>query len=109
MADRRSAKQANHGERRTRERAKRGGSANWALVDRETLAYAVTVVASWGGALRLGYTRDGGAYSIGVYGDGEPYTEYIRPNESVEEYLQQLAVDFGGIVGDGSLSGDAAK
>jgi len=85
------------------------GSANWALVDPEVLRYVVTVVASWGGALRLGYTRDGGAYSIGVYGDGEPYTEYLRPNENVEEYLQQLAIDFGGVVGDGSLSGKGTK
>jgi translation initiation factor 1 (eIF-1/SUI1) len=44
-----------------------------------------------GGAIRLGKTRDGGAFAVGVYGDGgDPYTEYLRPDESVTEFLIAL-------------------
>lgn len=67
-----------------------GNPADWQGVNGELLARTVAVVAMRGGALRLGYTRDGGAYSIGVYGDGEPYTEYVRPGEGIEDYLIAL-------------------
>lgn len=100
MADRRSAKQANHGESRRQKRTPVGGVANWAAVNGDLLLHTLAVVAHTGGALRLGYTRDGGAYAIGIYGDGEPYTEYVRPSEDIDRYLAELAVDFGGD-GDG--------
>jgi hypothetical protein len=52
-------------------------------------------VALAGGALRLGYTADGGAYAIGVYGDGpEAYTEYIRPSENLDKVLSELEQTF---------------
>ena len=40
-----------------------------------------------GGAIRFGYTRDGGAYAVGLYYGGETCTEYIRPGEDVEQAL----------------------
>lgn len=65
--------------------------ADWTAVDGRWLAEAIAAVAARGGALRFGYTRDGGAYAVGVYGDGDkPYTDYIKPGESVEAYLEQL-------------------
>jgi hypothetical protein len=67
------------------------GVADWASVNGELLAAVIGIVAKNGGALRFGYTRDGGAYSVGIYGDGEkPYTDYIRPTEDVEQYLRDL-------------------
>jgi hypothetical protein len=51
----------------------------------------VTTLASTGGAIRFGYTSDGGAYAIGIYGDGEPYTDYVKPAEDINEYLKDLA------------------
>jgi hypothetical protein len=47
-----------------------------------------------GGALRLGYTRDGGAYAVGVYGDGTPFTEYIPPSDDIEVYLKGIIEDY---------------
>lgn len=64
--------------------------ADWNNVNPALLMTAIGVVALRGGALRLGYTRDGGAYSIGVYGDGEPYTDYVRPNEDIDAYFERI-------------------
>jgi hypothetical protein len=70
--------------------------ADWAAADAQLLLEAVAVVALRGGAIRFGYTRDGGAYSIGIYGSGEPYTEYVRPSEDIDYYLRGIIEDFGG-------------
>lgn len=67
------------------------GPADWSSVDPRFIRDAIAAVSALGGALRFGYTSDGGAYAVGVYGDGtKPYTEYIRPDESVEGFLEQL-------------------
>jgi len=68
--------------------------ADWGAQDAGTILRAIEVVAKQGGALRFGYTRDGGAYAIGVMGDGEPYTEYLRPNDDVGEYLRVLIAQW---------------
>lgn len=71
------------------------GIADWATVEAETLKRCIVTVALAGGALRLGYTADGGAYAIGVYGDGpEAYTEYVRPSENLDKVLQELEQTF---------------
>lgn len=72
----------------------REGIADWASADAELLRRAIETVARTGGALRFGYTRDGGAYSIGVYGDGDPYTEYIRPSEDLNAFLSDICESF---------------
>lgn len=71
------------------------GVADWATVDGAVLARAVAAIARDGGALRLGYTRDGGAYAIGFYGDGEPFTEYVPPDDSLDEFLKGVIDDYG--------------
>lgn len=65
--------------------------ANWEAVDGDVLKSVIELVADTDGALRFGRSRDGGAYSVGVYGDGEPYTEYIPGTEDITTYLQELA------------------
>lgn len=67
-----------------------GSIADWETVDAALVLRAIGIVSRQGGALRFGYTRDGGAYAIGVMGDGEPYTEYLRPSDDVGEYLRIL-------------------
>jgi hypothetical protein len=47
-----------------------------------------------GGAIRIGATRDGGAYAIGVYGFGEPFTEYCGASEDFSVFCGQLASDL---------------
>lgn len=71
-------------------RRNRGASADWESVDAQLLKDAIVSAGSRGGALRLGYTSDGGAYSIGIYGDGDPYNEYCRPSEDVEQLLRDI-------------------
>lgn len=68
--------------------------ADWGSVAPEIIMFAIEQVTQKGGALRFGYTSDGGAYALGIYGDGEPYTEYFRPNEDVTGYLQELGEYF---------------
>jgi hypothetical protein len=47
-----------------------------------------------GGALRLGYSRDGGAYAVGVYGDGDPYTLYHPPEDDIDALLAKIENAF---------------
>lgn len=68
--------------------------ADWTGVSSDSLREAIGAVTASGGAIRFGYTRDGGAYAIGILGDGDPYTEYLRPSDDVEGYLRDLAEDF---------------
>jgi len=70
------------------------GIADWETADAALLLRTVATVAATGGALRLGYTRDGGAYSVGIYGDGDPYTEYIRPSEDLDAFLRDVLESF---------------
>ena len=72
-----------------------GNTADWTGASGELLKAAIAAIARRGGALRLGYTRDGGAYAIGIYGDGEPFTEYVPPSDDIDEYLQGVIDDYG--------------
>lgn len=63
-------------------------------VDPGILKETLQVVALAGGALRLGFTRDGGAFAIGVYGDGDPYTVYCAPSEDITATLRAIRDGF---------------
>jgi len=66
--------------------------ADWASVDADAIRNAISAVGSIGGALRFGYTRDGGCYAVGIYGlETQPYTEYPRPGTDVAAFLSELA------------------
>lgn len=81
--------------RRFRREIPESEGANWENVEPQILWMAIRAVAMNGGALRLGNTRDGGAYAIGVYGDGaKPYTEYLRPSEDLNEFFTDLIEAF---------------
>jgi len=67
-----------------------GGSADWTAANGTLMARAVASIGKEGGALRFGYTRDGGAYSIGVYDGDEKRTIYVSPNEDIDQVLQEL-------------------
>jgi hypothetical protein len=68
--------------------------ADWDGVDAELLRKVIATVAKRGGAIRFGYTRDGGSYAIGILGDGDPYTEYLRPTDDVSAYFEGLIADW---------------
>ena len=71
-----------------------GNVADWAGVDSDTLRKCVAAVCITGDAIRLGYTRDGGAYAVALLHNGESTTEYISPNDDIEEYLKGLTSDY---------------
>jgi len=79
-----------------RRRRQRGNQipADWESVDAIALRRVIASITLSGGAIRFGYTRDGGAYAIGILGDGDPYTEYLRPSDDIDGYLADLADDF---------------
>lgn len=88
-----SSRKIEHDKRRDPERPRRrpmaqSEPADWSLADAALLVRLIVNVAGCGGAVRFGYTSDGGAYAIGFYGDGEPYTEYIRPSQDIDAALQ---------------------
>lgn len=68
--------------------------ANWLDANPDVLRRAISSAASTGGALRFGYSRDGGAFAIGVYGDGDPYTDFVGGNEPIDEYLDDYVKLF---------------
>jgi putative hemolysin len=84
-------------ENHKRRRANRGNTnpADWGGADAKVVLRAIEIVARAGGALRFGYTRDGGSYAIGVLGDGDPYTDYIRPTDDLTAYLEGIIDDWG--------------
>lgn len=65
-------------------------TADWAGADASLLSRAICAAAITGGALRFGYSRDGGAYAVGIYGDGDPYTEFFKPDEDLDQILTDI-------------------
>jgi hypothetical protein len=85
------AKELKQQQYKRRQRSRHGEPADWSTQDGQKLIELVATIAASGGAIRFGYTRDGGAFAIGIYGDGEPYTEYLRPGEDIEALLRDVA------------------
>lgn len=65
------------------------GRASWAAANVGLLTKLIVTVTSRGGAIRLGYTRDGGAYAVGFYYGSESVTKYCRPTEDLSEFLAE--------------------
>lgn len=64
-------------------------------VDMAYLIELMVAVERVGGAIRLGTTRDGGAFAIGVYGDGpDVYNVYANNVEKLHEHFENLAEVF---------------
>ncbi|MBT8449369.1 MAG: hypothetical protein KJO69_06745 [Gammaproteobacteria bacterium] len=53
----------------------------------DLLKRLIAVVAKHG-TITFGYTRDGGAYYINYWVDGESFKEYLRPTEDADAFLQ---------------------
>ncbi len=68
--------------------------ADWGGCDPKILVSAIESVTKCGGAIRFGYSADGGAYSIGIYGDGEPFTEYKPGDADVDRWLEGIKLDY---------------
>ena len=84
-----------------------GGISDYESADAGLLKEAIVTAASTGGALRFGYTSDGGAYAIGIYGDGEPYTEYVSPHQDIDITLKLIIELFKAIADDRATAAKA--
>lgn len=67
-----------------------GSQADWGTVEPKVVMALISAVALRGGATRFGYTRDGGAYSLGIYMDDDRETWYFRPYENLAQVLGDL-------------------
>lgn len=87
-----------NGKRRARKAPGRSTNpVNWNEVDREIILRVITAATRAGGAVRFGGTRDNGALALGVYGDGDPYTEYFRDGDDCATFIEDLTNVFTGI------------
>lgn len=77
-----------------RRRGRNAEPADWANAAADNLRSAVVAVTRAGCAIRFGYSRDGSAYAVGILGDGDPYTEWVRPGEDINEWLTELVLDW---------------
>ena len=65
--------------------------ANYSKVDGQRALELLEILTTRGLAVRFGKSRDGGAYAVGVYGDGQaPYTDFLKPDEDIIQYLREL-------------------
>jgi len=85
-------------------KSRSGGVADWTGATEKLLVRAIATAAKCGGALRLGYSRDGGAYAVGIYGDGEPYTLFWKPSEDIDVALQDI-IDLFEAIADEQVAG----
>jgi hypothetical protein len=75
---------------RKRDRNKEGSEvAEWMRFDPVDLVKFISTLAACGGAVRFGYTKDGGAFAMGLYYDGESETQYCKPNEDIAAFLAE--------------------
>lgn len=72
----------------------KGDVADYANVGAQSLHTAITAVTSADCAIQFGYTKDGSTFVVRIVGDGDPYNEFVRPSEDMDEYLRALAADY---------------
>lgn len=77
-----------------RRRRQHDNDADWTAVEPGPLRALIGAITATGGAVRFGYTKDGGAFSLGVYGDGKPYTEFLPGSGDVEAWIEGFILDF---------------
>lgn len=98
MTDEKSKKQsqtkATDSPRQVRQRRQernngRGNSetADWQSVDSESVIELIARVTSLKGTITFGYTKDGGAYYVNYYVDGQSDRIYIRPQEDIDRRI----------------------
>jgi len=76
------------------DKRKGGTVADWANAEPELVLQLVCSVGREGGAVRLGYTKDGGAYSIGIYLGADSKTYYCNEAEGINDKVRELKEYF---------------
>jgi hypothetical protein len=77
-------------------RKNRGGGeiADWGSADPTLIGRAVSLATRKGASITFGYTRDGGAMRLSLFAGGKQTDDYIRPTESVDDFLTAFIQDF---------------
>lgn len=82
-------------QRQTRRRNRgRAVQADWGTISADILVAAISAVTQHGYAIRFGYSKDMGAFAIGIIGDGEPFTEFVRPTEDINLHFEGIVADY---------------
>lgn len=68
-----------------------GENADYGGIDGNVIRAAIESVTAHGGAIRFGYTSDGGAYAVGIYDGDDRFTEYFRSDDGLVNYLRDLS------------------
>lgn len=89
-----SEKSAEANRKNRRSNRGNGSIADWGSCNPELLLAVVSSITAKGFAVQFSCTRDGGSLSVRIVGDGEPFNEYIRPTEDLDEYLTGLRDDY---------------
>lgn len=78
-------------DRLAQRRKKRGAGqtevADWESLNPTDVLKLIATVTGHGGTVTFGYTRDGGAYYLSYFIDGQAEKEYFRPTEDVDKLI----------------------
>lgn len=66
------------------------GTMDLRTIDHGAIACLYVVAAESGGAVRIGLTRDGGGLALGCYAGDAYATEYIKPNEVLDDAVREI-------------------
>lgn len=77
--------------------ARAARKADWSACDPRWLQAVVGIVTGLGGAVSFGYSRDGGAYSIAIFLDGDRETLWLNGGCDLDHELEQIWAMFGGV------------
>lgn len=76
------------------------GKADWGKADPRWIAAIVILVSSASGAVRFGYSRDGGSYSLGLYLGDETQTLWYNGSEEPDAFLGSLYEELKVVTGE---------
>lgn len=95
MKDKRGSSSGAPGRKLFRQSTLPSIGADWNGADAEVLKQFTLALIGVAGAVRYGYTRDGANYSVGVYGDGDPYTLYCAGSYDITVWLRERILELG--------------
>lgn len=64
--------------------------ADWNTASGDLVLDLIAKLGAMSGAVRFGYTRDGGAYSLGIYLDDDSETFYFPPGQDIDDNLRAM-------------------
>lgn len=92
--DREQSKREDKRERAKQARGRRAtaaGNFSWEQFDWWAFIALTEAVCAASGAVRVGFTRDGGAVALGIYVGNDYATEYVRPTENFPDACMEIA------------------